>query len=69
MFAKKIPKNSNHDDSGISLSAFAPRNNLSLHNIHVIPKLVKKAINNFYGSKPSGPDCVQTVEGSHLRSY
>ena len=61
MFAKRISKNSNHDDSVISLPAFAPRNDLALHNIHVIPKLVKKVINNLDGSKPSGPDCVPVV--------
>ena len=35
LLAKSFNKNSNLDDSGISLSALPLRTNLKLHNIHV----------------------------------
>ena len=35
LLAKSFYKNSNLDDSGISLAAFPLRTNLKLHNIHV----------------------------------
>ena len=41
LFAENSSKNSNLDDSGISLPVFQPRNNLKLHNISVTPKMVK----------------------------
>ena len=44
LFAKNFPRNSNLDDSGISLPVFFFRMNLKLHNISVSPKLVKKVI-------------------------
>ena len=58
MFAKNFSKNSNLDDSGISLPVFPSRNNLKLHNIFVTPKMVKKVIANLDMSKASGPDCI-----------
>ena len=61
LFAKKFSKNSNLDDSGISLPAFLSRTNLKLHNIHVTPKLVKKVINNLDPLKASGTDCIPVV--------
>ena len=42
--AKNFSKNSNLDDSGISVAAFLTRTNLKLHGVHVTPKLVKKVI-------------------------
>ena len=46
IFAENFSKNSNLADSGISLLVFASRTNLKLHNISVIPKMVKKVIMN-----------------------
>ena len=58
LFVKNFSKNSNIDDSGISLPVFSSTTNLKLHNISVTPKMVKKAITNFDLSKASGPDCI-----------
>ena len=60
LFAKNFSKNSNLDDSGISLPAFPSRTNLKLH-ISITPKMVKKVITNFDSSKASGPDCIPVV--------
>ena len=60
-FAKNFSKNSNHDDSGISLSVFPSRTNLKLHNISVTPKILKKIITIFDLSKVSSPDCIPVV--------
>ena len=61
MFAEKFSKNSNLDDSGISLPVFPSRTNLKLHDISVTPKMVKKVIVNLDLSKASGPDCIPVV--------
>ena len=61
LFAKNFSKNSNLDDSGISLPVFPSRTNLKLHNISVTPKMVKKVIMNFDLSKAPGPDCIPVV--------
>ena len=45
-FAENFSKNSNLDNSGISLPVFPSRSNLKLHNISVNPKMVKKVITN-----------------------
>ena len=55
LFAENFSKNSNLDDSGISLPVFPSRTNLKLHNISVTPKMVKKVIMNLDSSKASGP--------------
>ena len=55
LFAGNFPKNSNLDDSSISLPVFLSRTNLKLHNISVTPKMVKKVITNFDLSKAPGP--------------
>ena len=60
-FAKNFSKNSNLNDSGISLPVFPSRNNLKLHNISIIPKMVKKVITKLDSSKASGPDCIPVV--------
>ena len=60
-FAKNFSKNSNLNDSGISLPAFPSRTNLKLHNISIIPKMVKKVITKLDSSKASGPDCIPVV--------
>ena len=60
-FAENFSKNSNLDDSGISIPVFHSRTNLKLHNISVTPKMVKKVIMNLDLSKASGPDCIPVV--------
>ena len=60
-FAKNFFKNSNLDDSGISLLIFPSRTNLKLHNISITPKMVKKVIRNLESSKACGPDCIPVV--------
>ena len=61
MLAEKFSKNSDLDDSGISLLFFPPRTNLKLHNISVFPTMVKKVIMNLDLSKAFGPDCILVV--------
>ena len=61
LFAKNFPKNSNFDDSGISLPVFSPRANLKLHNISITPMVVKKVTTNLDSSKASGPDCIPVI--------
>ena len=61
LFAKNFSKNSNLDDSSISLPVFPSRTNLKLHNISITPKMVKKVIINLDSSKASGPDCIPVV--------
>ena len=61
LFTENFSKNSNLDDSGISLPVFLSRTNLKLHNISVTPKMVKKVIMNFDLSKASGPDFIPVV--------
>ena len=48
---KTFPKNSNLDDSVISLPVSPSITNLKLHNISVTPKMVKKVIMNLVGQK------------------
>ena len=45
-YAKNFSKNSNLDDSGISLPVFPSRTNVKLHNISITPKMVIKVIMN-----------------------
>ena len=61
LFAENFSKNSNLDDSGISLPVFPSRTNPKLHNISVTPKMVKKVIANLDLSKASGSDCTPVV--------
>ena len=61
LFTKNFSKNSNLDDSGISLPVFPSRTNLKLHNISITPKMVKKVITNLDSSKASGHDCIPVV--------
>ena len=56
LLAKNFSKNSNLDDSGISLPIFPTRTNLKQHNISVTPKMAKKVIAYLDSSKASGPD-------------
>ena len=61
LFAENFSKNSNLDDSGISLPVFPSRTNLKLYNISVTPKMIKKVIANLDLSRASGPDCIPVV--------
>ena len=61
LFAKNFSKNSNLDDSGISLPVFPSRTNLKLHNISITPKMVKKVKTHLDSSKASGPDSIPVV--------
>ena len=56
-FAKNFSKNTNLDDSRISLPVFPSRTNLKLHNISITPKMVGKVIMNLDSSKASCTDC------------
>ena len=55
LFAKTFSKNSNLDDSDISLPI------LKLYNISVTLKMVEKVITNRDSSKASAPDCIPVV--------
>ena len=57
-FAQNFSKNSNLDNSGISLPVFLSRTNLKLHNTSVTPKMVKKVVTNLALSKAFGPAVV-----------
>ena len=61
LFPENFSKNSNLDDSGISLPVFPSRTNLKLHNISVTPKMVRKVVMNLDLSKASGPDFIPVV--------
>ena len=61
LFPENFSKNSNLNDSGISLPVFPSRINLKLNNISVTPKMVKKVIMNLDLPKASGPDCIPVV--------
>ena len=61
LFPENFSKNSNLDDSGISLPVFPSRTNLKLHNISVTPKMVRKVVMNLDLSKASDPDCIPVV--------
>ena len=61
LFAEKFSKQSNLDDSGISLPFFSSRTNLKLHNISLTLKMVKKVIMILDLSEVSGLDCIPVV--------
>ena len=46
LFAENFSKNSNLDESGISLPVFPSRTSLKLHKISVTPAMVEKVIMN-----------------------
>ena len=62
LFAEKFSRNSNLNDSNISLPVFCSRTNLKLNNISVTPKIVQKVITNLDLSKVSGSDCIPAVD-------
>ena len=61
LFVKIFFKNSNLDDSGISLPGLSPRSNLKLHKISVTLKMVKRIITNLDSSKAFGPNCIPVM--------
>ena len=61
LFAENVPKNSNPDDSGISLPVFPSKTNLKEHNISVTLKMAKNVIMNFDLLKVPGPVCIPVV--------
>ena len=61
MFAENFSKNSNLDESGISLPVFPSRTNLQLHNISVTSKMVEKVIINLGLSTTFGPDRIPVM--------
>ena len=61
LFAENLSKNSNLDDSGISLPVFPDRTHLKRHNVYVTPKMVKKVIMNLDLSRASGPNCIPVL--------
>ena len=61
LFAENFSRNSNLNDSGISLPVFPSRTNLKLNNISVTLKMVKKVKMNLDLSKASGPECIPVV--------
>ena len=61
LFAENFSKNSNLDNSGISLPVFPSRTNLKLHHISVTPKMVKKVIMYLDLSKVNRPNCIPVV--------
>ena len=56
--AENFSKNSNLDDSGISLPVLT---NLKLHNIPVTPKMIRKVVITLDLSKACGPDYIPVV--------
>ena len=60
-FLRNCPKNSNLDESGITLPVFRSRTSLKLYNISEAPKMAKKVIISLDLSKVSGPDCILVV--------
>ena len=61
LFDENFSKNSNLNNSDISLTVFPSITNLKLHDISVTLKMVKKVIMNLDLSKRSGPDCIPVV--------
>ena len=61
LFAENFSKNSNLDNSGISLPVFTSRTNLKVQDIFITPKVIKKVIMNLDLSKASGPECIPVV--------
>ena len=61
LFPKNFSKNSDLDDSSISLPVFPSRTNLKQHNISITLKMVKKVMTNFHSSKVPGPGSIPVV--------
>ena len=61
LFAELFSKNSNIADSGHDLPSFSRRTDITLSNMVITPKIVKKAISNLDLSKVSGPEGIPVV--------
>ena len=61
LFAENFFKNSNLDNSGISLPVFPSRTSLKLYDISATLKMVKKVIIDLDLSWAPGPDCIPVV--------
>ena len=61
LLTKNFSKNSNLDNSGVSLTVFLSRTNLKLHNISITPKMVQNVKTILDSSKASAPDCIPVV--------
>ena len=61
LFAKNFFKNSDLDDSGISLPFLRSRIILKLNKTFVTPKMVKTVITNLHSSNTSISDCIPVV--------
>ena len=61
LFTENFSKNSSLDHSGITLSVFPSRTNLTLHNMSLTLKVVKNVVMNLDLSRSSGPDCIPVV--------
>ena len=61
LFTKYFFMNNNLDNSGISLTVFSSRTNVTLHTIFVTPKMIKKVMTSLNLSQVSGPDCIPVV--------
>ena len=63
-----LPSAVERDGLSISLPVFPSRTNLKLHDIYVIPKMVKKVIRRLDSSKASSPDCIPVVVPKNCES-
>ena len=61
LFAKNFSENSYLDDSLFTVPVFPSGTNLTLHNISVTLKMVKKVITNLNLAKASGPACISLM--------
>ena len=58
---ENFSKNSNLDDSGISLTVLPSKTNLKQHSISITPQMIKKVIMDLDLSKISSLDCIPVV--------
>ena len=61
LFTENFFMNYSLDNSGISLTVFSSRTNVTLHTTSVTTKMVKKVITSLSLSQVSGPDCIPVV--------
>ena len=67
-FTENLSKNSYLENLGNSLPTLPSRTNLKLHNISVVPKMLKKFIINLDSSKASGPEFIRLVVPKNCES-
>ena len=61
LFAELFSKISNLNESGHELPSFNSRTAITLTDMVITPKMIKKAISNLSSSKASGPDAIAVV--------